>query len=107
MRFTGPLTRRRREAIALAAREQMNAATARMQRNVYRDHLLRLAEALDDVNRAWAAPPASPALAPWSVGEADRVTQALHQARGMARMARQYDATQQAAEAAPLTVQEN
>lgn len=82
MRLTGPLTRRRREAIALAAREQINAATARLQRNVYRDHTKRLAEAIDKMNRATV----------------DRDQQAFlfasQEAAGLVRMTTEYDALQ-------------
>lgn len=94
MRFTGPLTRRRREAIALAAREQINAATARMQRNVYREHADRMAGAIAEINAAWAKPPCPPHGGPWSPQESAAVTQAIGNALRIAQMAADYDTLQ-------------
>lgn len=96
MRFTGPLTRRRREAIALAAREQINAATARMQRNVYREHADRMAGAIAEINAAWAKPPCPPDQGPWSPAESAAVTQAIGKALRVAVMAADYDTLQTA-----------
>lgn len=104
MRFTSPLTYRRREAIAIAARERINAGTLRLQRNAYRDHAMRLTEALADVNRAWAAPPTDPASAPWSPQESARVSHALRDANALAAMILAYDETQRTTDS---TIQEN
>lgn len=79
------LTRRRREAIALAAREQINAATARMQRNAYRDHGQRMADAIQAVNQALV-------YSPHTDGHA--VQEAIGKAVAIAQMARDYDTLQ-------------
>jgi hypothetical protein len=83
MRLTGPLTRRRREAIALAAREQISAATARMQRNAYRDHGQRMAAAIAHANAVYA-----------EQGEGHLLHRALNEAMNVALMARDYDTLQ-------------
>lgn len=80
--FTGPLTRRRREAIALAAREQINAATARMQRNAYRDHGQRMVAAIGELNQA---------LAHSAHTDSSTVQAAMDKAVALAQMARDYD----------------
>lgn len=98
------LTRRRREAIALAAREQMNAAHARLQRAVYRDHGRRMAEAIQEINAAWAKPPCGPHAGPWSPHEAKAVQDAILKAVQIAKMAREYDETQTLTDP---TIQEN
>lgn len=104
MRLTGPLTRRRREAIALAAREQISAATARMQRDAYRDHGQRMAEAITAINTAWANPPTAPHTGPWSPQESATLQQAIGNALRIAQMAAEYDALQTATDP---TIQEN
>jgi hypothetical protein len=96
VRLTGPLTRRRREAVALAAREQINAATARMQRDVYREHADRMAGAVAEINAAWAKPPCAPHAGPWSPQESNAVTHAIGNALRIAQMAADYDTLQTA-----------
>lgn len=96
MKLTNPfLTRSRREAIALAAREQINAATARMQRNVYREHGLRMAAAIGELNQA---------LAHHSHTDSSAVQDAIDKAVALAQMARDYDTLQATTDP---TIQEN
>jgi hypothetical protein len=105
VKLTNPfLTRSRREAIALAAREQINAATARMQRNVYREHADRMAGAIAEINAAWSTPPSAPSTAPWSPQETAAMTRAIGTALGIAQMAADYDTLQATTDP---TIQEN
>jgi hypothetical protein len=102
--LTGPLTRSRREAIALAAREQINAGVLRLQRNAYRDHTRRMIAATAKVNEVWAKPPAPPHAAPWSPSETAAVQAALGELTALCLMAQAYDQTQTASDP---TIQEN
>lgn len=90
--LTPRLTAARRQIAGL----RIDLATARMQRNVYRDHARRLAFALSAVNDAHATTP--PSL------HGGRLQQALNEATALATMALAYDDTQTAADP---TIQEN
>lgn len=91
MNLTPRLTAARRQVATL----RVDLATARLQRNVYRDHMRRMAGALSAVNEAVARSPHT---------DSNAVQEAVSAAVGLAVMALDYDDTQTAADP---TIQEN